>query len=63
MRRLGLDASQDEDVVQEAWARWLKTQPARVEQWLKVAIHTIAVDQVRRRKGDEPIPLDVVRAL
>lgn len=59
LRRLGLDVREDEDLVQDAWLRWLDRQPARVEQWLRVCIHGLAVDQHRRRLGVRPgDPLD-----
>lgn len=62
MRRLGLDPDDAEDLVQEAWLRWLKTQPTRVEQWLKVVIHGLAVDQIRQPNCDS-YPLDIVPSL
>ena len=51
LRRLGLDPGQDEDLVQDAWERWLRTQPSRVEQWLRICIRGLAVDECRRRSG------------
>lgn len=66
LRRSGLEATLGEDVVQDAWVRWLGTQPVRVEQWLCVCIRGLVVDRVRRRAGSgrsgAPDPLDMAPA-
>lgn len=63
LRRAGADVAGDEDLVQDAWERWLRTQPVRVEQWLRICIHGLAVDRARRRagssRGGRPDPLDM----
>lgn len=51
LMRLGLDPTEGEDLVQDAWVRWLGAQPARVEQWLCICIRGLAVDRHRRRAG------------
>jgi DNA-directed RNA polymerase specialized sigma24 family protein len=73
LRRLGLPVDRDEDIVQDAWARWLRTQPSRVEQWLRICVHGLAIDAARRRSGStrsghvdpldmEPVGLEVLGA-
>ncbi len=54
MNRLGLPSADAEDLVQTAWERWLATQPAKVEAWLRIVIRRLAIDAGRRHAGLRP---------
>lgn len=70
LARHGLNASDAEDVAQEAWIQLLTGEVVNPEAWLRYCVCSLVIDRARRRSGTRrgdpldmepvPIPVDLV---